>query len=96
MSEPTTEEGRDMLAHCVQYSPLDADKTVTAEKIIAIETEARANADREVTELRAAADDLEKAVFGWFGVGQEAPTILHARTRLRRALNVLAASEKSL
>lgn len=54
MSDPTTEAGRDMLAHCVQYSPLDADKTVTGEKIAAIEAEARADADAESELLRGA------------------------------------------
>lgn len=50
MSGPTTAEGRDLLAHAVQYNPADADRAVVAEKIAAIEAEAR----RETADLREA------------------------------------------
>ena len=40
--EPRTANGRDLLAHAVQYAPTDADRRVTAAKIRAVENEAAA------------------------------------------------------
>jgi hypothetical protein len=52
---PTTEEGRDMLEHSVQYNPADADRAVVAAKIAKVEAEARAQGAAELAALVVAA-----------------------------------------